>query len=181
MLKCANFPFLHDIYYTTTRNVRELQPRSVRSGRPGHYTTTRNVRELQPPMRFGEAISDYTTTRNVRELQQCCRPGRSWRYYTTTRNVRELQLEFFAQANESVLYHNKKRQGTTTPSPPITAPVRLYHNKKRQGTTTRSGGKHLMKLLYHNKKRQGDKIGLKKIISDISLKKCLSLFCHGPL
>ena len=35
--------------------------------------------------------------------------------------------------------------------------------------------------LYHNKKRQGDKIGLKKIISDILLKKCLFLFCHGPL
>ena len=92
MLKCANFPFLHDIYYTTTRNVRELQHRLCNYFCLSYYTTTRNVRELQLENLGPLDEIDYTTTRNVRELQPSVSAPSTQSNYTTTRNVRELQL-----------------------------------------------------------------------------------------
>ena len=66
-------------YYTTTRNIRELQRGARRVLRVGDYTTTRNIRELQPPGCQRAPYQYYTTTRNIRELQLARRgcPGRS--------------------------------------------------------------------------------------------------------
>ena len=65
-----------------------------------------------------------------------------------------------------VLYHNKKRQGTTTISQEEISDGPLYHNKKRQGTTTLSSSTTNLAILYHNKKRQGTTTDSKHIIRE---------------
>ena len=78
-------------YYTTTRNIRELQLFSLAFGSLADYTTTRNIRELQPGRGVYDLTQDYTTTRNIRELQHQSDRSNIGPYYTTTRNIRELQ------------------------------------------------------------------------------------------
>ena len=83
---------------------------------------------------------------------------------------------YFIVISDGPLYHNKKRQGTTTDSKHIIREVILYHNKKRQGTTTDS--KHIIReeILYHNKKRQKSDFQRSKPI-----RKMASRWCPGAV
>ena len=56
---------------------------------------------------------------------------------------------------ESLLYHNKKCQGTTTCEKRVSVLSELYHSKKCQGTTTSRVRLSTFSGLYHNKKCQG--------------------------
>ena len=89
------------VYYTTTRNIRELQPSGVVSVNRSNYTTTRNIRELQLYMLIGRRSVYYTTTRNIRELQPPYVVRSTLRHYTTTRNIRELQPERLPRSDAS--------------------------------------------------------------------------------
>ena len=83
---------------------------------------------------------------------------------------------YFIVISDGPLYHNKKRQGTTTLSSSTTNLAILYHNKKRQGTTTDS--KHIIReeILYHNKKRQKSDFQRSKPI-----RKMASRWCPGAV
>ena len=83
---------------------------------------------------------------------------------------------YFIVISDGPLYHNKKRQGTTTRSSSTTNLAILYHNKKRQGTTTDS--KHIIReeILYHNKKRQKSDFQRSKPI-----RKMASRWCPGAV
>ena len=73
---------------------------------------------------------------------------------------------YFIVISDGPLYHNKKRQGTTTTQYNGNCSVVLYHNKKRQGTTTLSSSTTNLAILYHNKKRQGTTTDSKHIIRE---------------
>ena len=80
-----------DAYYTTTRNIRELQPAHPSSVHTLYYTTTRNIRELQlTSIHTSKAliIPQQETSGNYNIGTSA---GRQPAYYTTTRNIRELQ------------------------------------------------------------------------------------------
>ena len=83
---------------------------------------------------------------------------------------------YFIVISDGPLYHNKKRQGTTTTQYNGNCSVVLYHNKKRQGTTTDS--KHIIReeILYHNKKRQKSDFQRSKPI-----RKMASRWCPGAV
>ena len=80
-----------EVYYTTTRDFRELQPAWYRPQGRCYYTTTRDFRELQPRLLALDRLGNYTTTRDFRELQPSILPPGIWSHYTTTRDFRELQ------------------------------------------------------------------------------------------
>ena len=83
---------------------------------------------------------------------------------------------YFIVISDGPLYHNKKRQGTTTMKTIPCLRSTLYHNKKRQGTTTDS--KHIIReeILYHNKKRQKSDFQRSKPI-----RKMASRWCPGAV
>ena len=83
---------------------------------------------------------------------------------------------YFIVISDGPLYHNKKRQGTTTTQYNGNCSVVLYHNKKRQGTTTDS--KHIIReeILYHNKKCQKSDFQRSKPI-----RKMASRWCPGAV
>ena len=83
---------------------------------------------------------------------------------------------YFIVISDGPLYHNKKRQGTTTQAKLSFDFLQLYHNKKRQGTTTDS--KHIIReeILYHNKKRQKSDFQRSKPI-----RKMASRWCPGAV
>ena len=58
------------VYYTTTRNIWELQRRFLYLAFVDHYTTTRNIWELQLQLVRILLNRNYTTTRNIWELQR---------------------------------------------------------------------------------------------------------------
>ena len=83
---------------------------------------------------------------------------------------------YFIVISDGPLYHNKKRQGTTTTQYNGNCSVVLYHNKKRQGTTTLSSSTTNLAILYHNKKRQKSDFQRSKPI-----RKMASRWCPGAV
>ena len=83
---------------------------------------------------------------------------------------------YFIVISDGPLYHNKKRQGTTTTQYNGNCSVVLYHNKKRQGTTTISQEDLQTLTLYHNKKRQKSDFQRSKPI-----RKMASRWCPGAV
>ena len=99
-LLCSDFLRFRDVYYTTTRNIRELQLAPAAGHFLYNYTTTRNIRELQPYFPTALPCYNYTTTRNIRELQPCTCTPEEGHHYTTTRNIRESKQPYLGCSNE---------------------------------------------------------------------------------
>ena len=124
-------------YYTIPRTTRELQQTTLMyRGSEGlyhtknyqgtttvyghvlpvrrYYTIPRTTRELQRFTEVLRAVVDYTIPRTTRELQ--LRPSGEVPAidYTIPRTTRELQPISQDRRRNTVLYHTKNYQGTTT-------------------------------------------------------------------